>query len=697
MSHKDYSPDAASATIRRLLDERAARSRVELTTMRDTLAAAAAAADQALTVAADGAHDNEIASFVDQVTAAAALDFEQAQTDIADASEENTRLAAALEQSREQSAAADRERHALAEELAASAARIEQLQHRAEQSARLQAELSDLQEQLAANRRERDTLTTTLASSAARIEELEAATARHAELLVTLDDLQQRLTASEQARDALVTEAVASAARIDELEVVVTENVSLSIALEDSQQQLDAAWRDLKTAHLNTSAAQQAVQDAMQSLEAAQRDTVAAHEIADAAKQDAESAKALAETVARQLETSQQEFWATQQQLVSARQELATSQQHLASSQPEIAATQQQLARSQQELAATQLELAGARQLAEAAQLEAASVTQLVEAAQFETASARQDADAVRQQLAATVERYEALKSDLATSASSLEDYERRRDDSRPFVEHLPAVFRAVSGARTIPDALTAVANGLACYFSRVAIFRVRSSRLEGVYHAGFDPGGDISNVIVPLTPDSVFATAVSSDTVRVLAAADLAAQAVPFGGAASCALIVPIAVDSKTVAVIYADDTNHAMTEPVGVEERGAFEQLVRDFVMAHIERIVSSQRSLAELDAYATMLLDEVERLYQADVSGGKQGAQLRGRLRENLRTVRQIYAQRVELEGPAAGALLEERIITAGKAPQATAFARDLLYIAMGGDTETRTSSGRTAQAS
>src|SRR5687768_15231818 len=107
MSHKDYSPDAASATIRRLLDARAARSRVELTTMRDTLAAAAAAADQALTVAADDAHDSQIAAFVDQVTAAAALDFEQAQSDIADASAENTRLAAALEQSQEQSAAAD--------------------------------------------------------------------------------------------------------------------------------------------------------------------------------------------------------------------------------------------------------------------------------------------------------------------------------------------------------------------------------------------------------------------------------------------------------------------------------------------------------------------------------------------------------------------------------------------------------------
>ena len=256
---------------------------------------------------------------------------------------------------------------------------------------------------------------------------------------------------------------------------------------------------------------------------------------------------------------------------------------------------------------------------------------------------------------------------------------ERQMNNRGAVIEHLPVVFRAVAAARTMPDALTAVANGLTGLFARVALFRAKADRLEGVHQSGFDFTGDISNVVIPLTIDSVMSKAVSSDCVKVLTADDLAgSHALPFGGAATSAIVLPLSVDGKTVAAVYADDSGDS-TDAANVEERGACVELVRDYAIAHLQRIVNAERSLGELNAYAGMLLGEVERLYMADVAGGHDEVTLRVRLLENLQTARRIYAQRVEQEAPAAGPFLEERIVSVARAARTTPFGRDVLEVA------------------
>ncbi|PWT86449.1 MAG: hypothetical protein C5B57_01065 [Blastocatellia bacterium] len=83
-----------------------------------------------------------------------------------------------------------------------------------------------------------------------------------------------------------------------------------------------------------------------------------------------------------------------------------------------------------------------------------------------------------------------------------------------------------------------------------------------------------------------------------------------------------------------------------------------------------------LTELREYATMLVNEIKHVYEADVVAGAADDSISERLRENLRCARQIYAQRVVEEGPVAAGLLEEQLRHTVHMP--TPFARDLSAI-------------------
>jgi hypothetical protein len=73
--------------------------------------------------------------------------------------------------------------------------------------------------------------------------------------------------------------------------------------------------------------------------------------------------------------------------------------------------------------------------------------------------------------------------------------------------------------------------------------------------------------------------------------------------------------------------------------------------------------------------MLLDEVEYVYAADANAGKPDADRQARLQENLRCARQIYQQRVTVEGPAAAALLDDHIADTITTKASTPYGRDL----------------------
>ena len=511
--------DDASAAIRRLLQARAGAARTRETALRDAVAAAMEAFEQGHTSAAAEERDGEIADLVDRLAASAAADAERAAQALDIASGEAVRLTGALQQTQEQLDAAEIARDTLADQLAASTARIAELESTIVENSQLAAAAS----------------TAATADAERATKAIEAAHAESSRLSAELRQAQDQLDATAIARDTLGDQLAASTARIETLECTIAENAHLAAAVEDARQQMQAAERERQS---------------------------------------------LTENVTRQTE--------------------------------------------------------------------------------------------------------------------QIHALEARMRDQQGVVEHLPIVFRAVAAARTMTDALTAVANGLSGLFPRVALFRAKADRLEGVHQSGFDFTGDISNVVIPMTIDSVMSDAVASDGITVLTADDLAAShALPFGGAATSAIVLPLSVDGQTVAAVYADDGGQ--TAEGGADARAVCAGLVRDYAIAHVQRLVDTERSLADLNGYAGMLLEEVERLYVADVAGGHDEVTLRARVLENLQTARRIYAQRVEHEPPAAASFLEERIVAVARAQRTTPFGRDVLEVAFNDGASPKVAPLRAAQAS
>src|SRR5439155_22072640 len=117
--------------------------------------------------------------------------------------------------------------------------------------------------------------------------------------------------------------------------------------------------------------------------------------------------------------------------------------------------------------------------------------------------------------------------------------------------------FQSLAKAESIGEVLTQIVSGLSTEFSRVALFCVRGNRLEGEHQVGFDFKGDITNVAMPLSVDSLLTRAVTSRRIERLSAGELKdSRSAPFGGTPTCALALPVVVETETLAVVYADDS---------------------------------------------------------------------------------------------------------------------------------------------
>ena len=196
-----------------------------------------------------------------------------------------------------------------------------------------------------------------------------------------------------------------------------------------------------------------------------------------------------------------------------------------------------------------------------------------------------------------------------------------------PLVDRLSDVFERIAGSTTVDDAVVAAAQGLVDDFSRVAAF-VGDQRLAQL--------GAESPVVQPDAP-SVIA--------------------------------FPVVVRGEKLAAIYVAE----QTRPGG--EGVKLADVLRRHLTLALERLTVELKAIGELRAYARMLLDEVEYVFNADFTANVSVSERRDRLTENLRCARQIYGQRVTLEGPAAASVLDQVLSQLLDAKGETAFGREL----------------------
>ena len=329
-----------------------------------------------------------------------------------------------------------------------------------------------------------------------------------------------------------------------------------------------------------------------------------------------------------------------------------------------------------------------------------------LDAASAEAATSRQRAEAVAKEL----ERVRAQAG--VRTAHALEEAEARSGQQLAakveairgraiqllggVLERLLALGPNETGNATVDDVLAAMVDAMVVQFPRVALFRVQNTHLEGVRQVGFDLREDISQVLIPRTLDSLVTHAVLSADIETRAAGEPVDT--PFGGTPDFALALPIVIDDEPVAVVYADDSGQTEREFAQPELRLNFARLLRYQAAPLLARLAAEAKTLAELDEYATLLVNELEQTYKVEAKGNARtgDADRRAQMKEDLDYGRRLFAERAAPEGPRAADLLERRLLAVCDARADTPFGRDLAALIGARKRGGRASSGSERQA-
>ncbi len=430
-----------------------------------------------------------------------------------------------------------------------------------------------------------------------------------------------------------------------ELADVIGEKEALAISLKDARAQLEAARADLQSEQKQAQAAQKQFAElsaSVKKIESAKADAVAARDKEAAARATAES-----------------ELQGIKSQIDSARKDAKRAAADL-----ETAVADKRKAEAAASAATSQ---------AQAAEAKLSAVTTL-----FKTSAARvQVLEREQEQYLATIRDLESR----GHSGGVVIDHVDH--DSMPagegMLDGLIGAFDALSQATTISDVLATLGEQLAAEFPRVALFRVKGNRLEGAHQIGFDLTNDIGKVVIPLAMDSLLTRAVTSGMTERLSGEALDASGLPFGGSPTFGLAMPVVVDGETIALVYADDFGEPGHEARASEDVNVkFAEALRHHTVALLMRLTAELKTMAELRAYATSLLTEIEQMYHSDVEAGKEGEELQRRLLANLDYARSIYSNRAQFESPSASALLDAQVLAMVDTHQDSAFGRDLAVV-------------------
>lgn len=524
-------------------------------------------------------------------------------------------------------------------------------------------------------------------------------------------------TTLDAVRGELEAERAQSASLAVSLEKVETESAALRAELRSVSDRADAAQRDLaavleahkhlEAAHLEAQAACRTEAQAKAAVEDELRE---ARGLLDASFDDATRLGELLQAEAAETGTLKSELAEALGQLEAARSMVDAVAAQEAQARAALESELQEV-RASLDAALAEDERLGAQLEASAA--EKGKLLASLSAAQGELHTADEQRDAIASQLKASSGRIQTLERSQAKHEETVRQLQARLDGAlqteaglreravtddqesagvraeidmlRGEVDRLGSLFDAslrgvdeLAGATTVTELLATLVKQLSTRFSRVALFRVKSNRLEGEHQVGFDQKTDVTKLVMPLNVDSPLTRVVSSGVVETLSGTELTdGRGVPFAGTSAAALALPVVLQDETLAVIYADHEGQpASGNGAAVHESTArfAKLLVRQSVVL-LMRMTDELKTLTELRDYAALLLQEAERMHSADADAGKSGDELRSRLKDSLDCARQLYGQRASLEGPAAAALLDEQIAAALEAHAGTPFARDL----------------------
>ncbi len=273
------------------------------------------------------------------------------------------------------------------------------------------------------------------------------------------------------------------------------------------------------------------------------------------------------------------------------------------------------------------------------------------------------------QQLITENERVAAERAALQVEKAQIVE-SARVNDRGVLLERLLSVFERIDRSPSVDDVLESAANGFADDFSRVVVLKVDGPYLVLSQHRGLTNTGPLTEAASLLNGGSWLAHAARMHSVRVFDQHTKSPGETPFGGQPHVIVTAPIVIHGELVALLYADDEGRTELG-LGSENALRLAGVVQRHTALRLERLTIEIKALAELRAYAQMLLDEIEYVHAADAAANKAPQEQLTRLSENLRCARNIFQQRVTLEGPAAATLLDEIIVKSVSAKSGTPF--------------------------
>ena len=292
---------------------------------------------------------------------------------------------------------------------------------------------------------------------------------------------------------------------------------------------------------------------------------------------------------------------------------------------------------------------AALRQEHEAMRVEAVALRTQNDELRAAEATLRQENEALRDQATAMAEDRGTLLAEI--------DALCRSEDSASAV--LTASLRALESLGTATDVSTlfaALVKATAGELSRVALFRVKENRLEGEHVAGPVDAANIKKLVIPMSVDSLMTRAVARGGIETAEGDELAQTRSPFGATPTSALAAPIVLGDETVTLLYAESDRPA--KPAHV----TFVQLLVRHTEVLLSQLSRELKTMKELREYATMLLQEAEQMFLADLAGNSRDEDRIRRLQDAIECGRQLYAQRAELEGSTYAGLFDEQIAEA-----------------------------------
>ena len=348
-----------------------------------------------------------------------------------------------------------------------------------------------------------------------------------------------------------------------------------------------------------------------------------------------------------------------------------------------------QLVERSDKLSAAEAALRDARDTSDAATLERAELKRELrelrggwdaargemDSARLALDSARAESQALREELARAEQRVRSLENEKAAGADMATVLAAVGPASpgpaADSLERLLTGFDNIDRGTTFDDVLVALAGALKADFPRVAVFTIASNKLRGTHQDGFEE--DISKVLSPVSANPSFVHALTVDRAEAPAGAPgTDALRKQFGGSPEAALILPVKIHGEPLAVIYADTEGREEGAPAPTVD---FAELIRRHAAPRLEQLRADLKVIAELRAYAMLLIDEVEYMHAADVSAGKKENEIRQGLDTNVQCAKQMFAQRAGQEGPIAALLLEEQLAAVAADKSTTRFGKDL----------------------